>query len=66
MGRFSSGQMEFADPPELRQLPTYAWLLRVYGLDTLSRLEETKAQITSVYGEILKMDSTKKVRCKSV
>ena len=27
----------------------------------LSRLDEVKAQITSVYGQILKMDSTKKI-----
>lgn len=37
------------------------WLSSVFCQDMLSRLEEVKAAITSVYGRILKVDSTKKV-----
>ena len=33
----------------------------VYGQDILSRLDHIKASITSIFGSILKMDSTKKV-----
>ncbi|XP_076856704.1 uncharacterized protein LOC143510799 [Brachyhypopomus gauderio] len=42
-------------------VPTPKWLLTVYAQDVLSRLEETKARVTSIYGAVLKMDSTKKV-----
>ncbi|XP_076836024.1 uncharacterized protein LOC143481763 [Brachyhypopomus gauderio] len=47
--------------PPMVPVPTPKWLLTVYAQDVLSRLEETKARITSIYGAILKMDSTKKV-----
>ncbi|XP_051250139.1 uncharacterized protein LOC127359931 [Dicentrarchus labrax] len=36
-------------------------LLLVYCHDILSRLEDVKARVTSIFGSILKMDSTKKV-----
>ncbi|KAM6906791.1 uncharacterized protein PEZ65_017941 [Lycodopsis pacificus] len=42
-------------------LPSPVWLLTVYGYDVLTRLDEYKARITSTFGSILKMDSTKKV-----
>ncbi|KAK7944627.1 hypothetical protein WMY93_000355 [Mugilogobius chulae] len=51
----------FHDPPRLPALPKPKWLLSVYSRDVLSRLDEVKAKITSVFGSILKMDSTKKV-----
>ncbi|CAH3183649.1 unnamed protein product, partial [Porites evermanni] len=35
--------------------------LTVYCRDVLSRLEEVKAYITSTFGSVLKIDSTKKV-----
>ena len=47
----------FAEPP----LPKPKWLLAVYARDVLGRLHELKAKITSVFGSVLKMDSTKKV-----
>ncbi|XP_076851096.1 uncharacterized protein LOC143501317 [Brachyhypopomus gauderio] len=47
--------------PPMVPVPTPKWLLTVYAQDVLSRLEETKARVTSIYGAILKMDSTKKV-----
>ena len=54
-------RVAFRDPPKPVAVPSYKWLLVVYGQDILTRLEEIKAAITSTYGSILKMDSTKKV-----
>ncbi|KAM4599502.1 uncharacterized protein V3H82_005272 [Fundulus diaphanus] len=51
----------FSAPPPLPALPKPKWLLAVYARDVLSRLPEVKARITSVFGSVLKMDSTKKV-----
>ena len=48
-------------PPKLPHVPQYAWLLLVYCHNILSRLEDVKARVTSVFGTVLKMDSTKKV-----
>lgn len=48
-------------PPKPPPVPQYAWLLLVYCHDILSRLEDVKARVTSVFGTVLKMDSTKKV-----
>ncbi|KAH3848165.1 hypothetical protein DPMN_090522 [Dreissena polymorpha] len=42
-------------------VPKHRWLMQVYSQDVLLRLREMKASITSVFGEILKIDSTKKV-----
>ncbi|XP_076461488.1 uncharacterized protein LOC143293979 [Babylonia areolata] len=41
------------------KLTSYQWLLAVYIQDTCERLEDSQAAITSVYGAILKTDSTK-------
>lgn len=49
------------EPPLLPALPKPKWLLAVYARDVLGRLHEVKAKITSVFGSVLKMDSTKKV-----
>ncbi|XP_019953452.2 uncharacterized protein [Paralichthys olivaceus] len=51
----------FPEPPLLPALPKPKWLLAVYARDVLGRLHEVKAKITSVFGSVLKMDSTKKV-----
>ncbi|XP_034386340.1 uncharacterized protein LOC117729430 [Cyclopterus lumpus] len=48
-------------PPEMPPVPTPVWLMTVFTYDVLSRLDEYKARITSTFGSILKMDSTKKV-----
>ena len=53
---------DFPPPPPMPPLPTPAWLLSVYCYDVLSRLDELKARVTSIFGSILKLDSTKKVR----
>ena len=55
------GVPAFQPPPPPMDLPTYKWFLRVYVLDVLTRIDEIKAGITSSFGNILKMDSTKKV-----
>lgn len=47
--------------PQMMPVPSPAWLLSVYAKDVLTLLPELKARVTSVYGSILKMDSTKKV-----
>lgn len=47
--------------PPFRLLPTPRWFLAVYIRDVHSRLEMLKASATSIYGLILKIDSTKKV-----
>ncbi|XP_061576197.1 uncharacterized protein LOC133442253 isoform X2 [Cololabis saira] len=51
----------FPSPPQMAPVPSPVWLLTVYGYDILTRLEEYKGRITSTFGSILKMDSTKKV-----
>ena len=51
----------YEEPPQLPNMLGARWFVTCYGNETLARLEEVKAQITSVYGKILKMDSTKKV-----
>ena len=51
----------YDEPPQLPNMLGPRWFVTCHGNDTLARLEEVKAQITSVYGKILKLDSTKKV-----
>ncbi|XP_055362612.1 uncharacterized protein LOC114850111 [Betta splendens] len=50
--------------PPLHPVPTVGWLLSVFVRDALSRLEATKARVTSIFGKILKMESTKKMTSK--
>lgn len=59
----TSGNIRPQFPPllEMPKVPSPVWLLTVYSMDVLSRLDELKARVTSVFGSILKMDSTKKV-----
>ena len=52
---------QFDNPPLCVTLPKVGWLLTVYCRDVLSRLEQTKTSTTSIFGQILKIDSTKKV-----
>ena len=48
-------------PPTFKSPPTPKWFLAVYIRDVWSRLETLKASATSIYGTILKIDSTKKI-----
>ncbi|RXN02785.1 hypothetical protein ROHU_001849 [Labeo rohita] len=50
----------FEKPPAMLPVPKHRWLMQVYAQDVLQRLEEIKATITSQFGRVLKMDSTKK------
>ncbi len=47
--------------PQMMPLPSPSVLLTVHAKDVLTRLVEMKARVTSIYGSILKMVSTKKV-----
>ncbi|WAR12544.1 hypothetical protein MAR_026724, partial [Mya arenaria] len=49
------------DPPRRVPVPQAAWLQTVYCHDIMGRVDDIKAAITSTFGRILKMDSTKKV-----
>jgi hypothetical protein len=51
----------FDKPPMMTPVPKYQWLLHIYGRDVMTRIDQVKASITSIFGEVLKMDSTKKV-----
>ena len=46
-------------------IPNAKWFLASYARDVWSRLESLKASITSVFGDVLKIDATKKV-CKKL
>ncbi|RXN21512.1 hypothetical protein ROHU_024091 [Labeo rohita] len=48
------------EPPEPVDIPTSRWLLSVYFRDILCRTGHIKASITSIFGNLLKLDSTKK------
>ncbi|KAK5901422.1 hypothetical protein CgunFtcFv8_026296 [Champsocephalus gunnari] len=48
-------------PPQMVPVPSCGWLLSTYVLESFTRIEELKAKVTSTFGSILKMDSTKKV-----
>lgn len=56
--------VEYSDAPPLHSLPTYKWFLACYLKDVWDHLPLLKAAMTSVYGDVLKIDSTKKVRGK--
>ena len=50
---------------EFKAVPSPKWFLACYARDVWTRLESLKASITSVFGEILKIDGTKKI-CKKL
>lgn len=52
---------KFEDPPEYIPLPSYKWFLTAYVQDILPSIEEIRSEITSTFGIIIKMDSTKKI-----
>ncbi|XP_057204598.1 uncharacterized protein LOC130563187 [Triplophysa rosa] len=51
----------FSAPAPFRPLPLAQWFETVHSNNILSHLDEMKGVITSTYGRILKMDSTKKI-----
>ena len=52
---------KYEEPTPFPQFPGPKWFLAVYVRDVWSRLPELRAAVTSVFGSILKVDSTKKV-----
>ena len=48
--------------PKMEPVPTSGWLLDTYTRESFSRIDELRAKVTSTFGSILKLDSTKKVR----
>uniref|UniRef100_A0AAV2J8G0 DUF6729 domain-containing protein n=2 Tax=Knipowitschia caucasica TaxID=637954 RepID=A0AAV2J8G0_KNICA len=61
MATFVPSAAAYPPPLPFRPLPLAQWFETVHSNDILSHLEEMKGVITSTYGRILKMDSTKKV-----
>ena len=49
-------------PPQMVPVPSSSWLLSTYARESFTRIEQLKAKVTSTFGSILKMGSTKKVR----
>ena len=49
------------ETPPVMPIPDHRWLMKVYQLDVLSRLDFIKASLTSLFGKVLKLDSTKKI-----
>lgn len=58
---FHQPSVEYQKAPELRDVPTAKWFLACYVRNVYSRLELLKAVTTSVYGTVMKLDSTKKI-----
>ena len=64
MERFSAqfpAQTAVKEVPAYRRVPSARWLLSVYVADCCTRLAELKGNITSIFGTVLKMDSTKRL-----
>lgn len=62
--RSSFGQTEavvYQKPPSFCPLPLAQWFETVHANEILAHVNEMRGVITSTYGRILKMDSTKKV-----
>ncbi|XP_051928348.1 uncharacterized protein LOC127604952 [Hippocampus zosterae] len=47
--------------PPMRPLPLVPWFLAAYVRDVIPRLEDNKGRLSSIFGNILMMDSTKKL-----
>ena len=53
--------LQFTEPPPAATIPRHRWFMKVYQIDVLERVEYIKAHLTSQFGTVLKMDSTKKI-----
>ena len=51
----------FPKPPPQVPVPKYRWLMQVYCNDVMRRVEAVKGSVTSIFGKVLKLDSTKKI-----
>lgn len=55
----------YQQPPRFCHLPLAQWFETVHANEILGHLDKLKSVITSTYGRILKLDSTKKVKVNS-
>ena len=62
--RLGISDVTYATLPLFHNPPCCKWFLATYIRDVWSRLPALKSRITSVYGTILKIDSTKKITLK--
>jgi hypothetical protein len=62
--RLGIPDVTYATLPLFHNPPCCKWFLATYIRDVWSRLPALKSRITSVYGTILKIDSTKKITLK--
>ena len=53
--------VNFLDPTKQLPVPRAKWPMQFDAQDVLQRLDVTKARITSLFGRVLKLDSSKKV-----
>ena len=51
----------FPELPPQPTLPQPRWLMAVYLRDVLRRVDDVEAKLTSTFGTVLKLDSTKKI-----
>jgi len=60
---FADGSRQFPElpPPPPPCLPPPRWLMAVYLRDVMDRVDDVKAKLTSTFGSVLKVDSTKKI-----
>lgn len=54
-------RIQFSEPPPAAAVPRHRWLMKVYQIDVLNRVDYIKAHMTSQCGTVLKMDSIKKI-----
>ena len=66
--KHKSGLQKFQQQPPVykivesfKNVPTYKWFIYAYVKDVCSRSDCLKASLTSVFGDIIKIDSTKKI-----
>jgi hypothetical protein len=58
---FGQSPVEYQKEQQLKNPPSARWFLACYVRDVYNRLDYLRAVTTSVYGRILKIDSTKKI-----
>ncbi|XP_053406185.1 uncharacterized protein LOC123525390 [Mercenaria mercenaria] len=59
--RLTGNSISYQPPPSYRPLPLAQWFETVHANEVLLHASEMRGSITSTYGKILKLDSTKKV-----
>lgn len=54
-------RFSLVSPPPATAVPRHRWFMKVYQIEVLNRVDYIKAHMTSQFGTVLKMDSTKKI-----